>query len=415
MELFHILSVILLISAVVAYFNQKYFKLPSAIALLLAGIFMSLLVVTVGALFPVFRDSILESIGTIDFSEILLEIMLSFLLFAGALHTDYTKLSTYKLPIITFATLGVLISTGLIGLMMYGLFHLIGQPLDFIYCLLFGALISPTDPIAVMGILKKAKIPAQIEIKVVGESLFNDGVGVVIFLSVFQIAQMGFDQLVVSDIVILFVQEVGGGLLLGGLLGYTAYMFMKNIDHYKTEIMISLAIVMAGYSFAHYIHVSGPLAMVIAGLFIGNKGKNDAMSDVTKDYINKFWEMIDEVMNAILFVLIGLEMMIIPFNITNVIIGSLAVIVVLFSRYLSLIIPTYFFNLRKEFAPNTISIMTWGGLRGGISIALALSLTQGMERDIIVPITYTVVLLSLAVQGLTLGKFIKRLGSNKND
>lgn len=413
MELFYIFSAILVISAFFAYINQRYIKLPGAIGLLLAGLLISLLVQALGELSPAFESLVESRLREIDFSEVLLEFMLSFLLFAGALHTDLDKLRKSKWPILVFATVGVLISTVVTGTAFYYLLQLLGQPIAYIYCLLFGALISPTDPIAVLGILKKAKIPKQLEVSITGESLFNDGVGVVVFIALFQVAQRGFENVSGAFIGELFLLEVGGGIGLGLLIGYVAFYFMKRLDHYQTEVLISLAVVTGGYTLAHLFHFSGPLAMVSAGLLIGNQGTQHAMSKITADYLTKFWEMIDEILNAVLFVLIGLELMIVTFHSSYLVIGLITTLIVLVVRYLALATPSYTLGFNRTFAPNTLYIMTWGGLRGGISIALALSLTPEMHRDFIVAITYTVVLFSLTVQGLTIEPFIKRLSKKK--
>ncbi|MDX5422718.1 MAG: sodium:proton antiporter [Hymenobacteraceae bacterium] len=409
MELFHIFSAILAISAVFAYINQKFIKLPGAIGLLLAGLLLSVLVQVLGEVSPGFETLVEGQLREIDFSEILLEFMLSFLLFAGALHTDLEKLAAAKWPILVFATIGVLISTFMTGTAFYYLLQLFGLSVDYIYCLLFGALISPTDPIAVLGILKKANIPKSLEVSITGESLFNDGVGVVVFLTIFQIAQQGITNIESSFVVELFVKEVGGGIGLGLLIGYIAFHFMKRIDHYQTEVLISLAVVMGGYSLAQQFHFSGPLAMVAAGILIGNQGTQHAMSKITADYLTKFWEMVDEVLNAVLFVLIGLELMLIPFKTEYILIGVITTVVVLVVRYTALAIPSYTLRFHRAFSPYTLPIMTWGGLRGGISIALALALTAEMHRELIVAITYAVVLMSLTIQGLTIEPFIKRL------
>ncbi len=413
MEFFHLFSAILVVSAIFAYINQKLMKLPTAIALLLAGLLVSLLVQVLGAFSPEFERLVEERLRDINFSEVLLEFMLSFLLFAGSLHIDLNKLAESKWPVMIFATIGVLISTVLTGTLFYYLLQVLNYPMGYTYCLLFGALISPTDPIAVLGILKKAKIPKQLEISISGESLFNDGVGVVVFISLAQVVQRGVDNIEASFIAELFVREVGGGIGLGLLIGYIAYFFMKRIDHYQTEVLISLAVVMGGYSIAHFLHFSGPLAMVAAGLLIGNQGTEKAMSKQTADYLTKFWEMVDEILNAALFVLIGLELMVVTFHRNYILISIITTVIVLLVRYLSLAIPSYTLRLNKTFAPNTLLIMTWGGLRGGISIALALSLAPDMHRDFIAAITYAVVLLSLTVQGLTIGPFIKRLAKRE--
>jgi len=309
--------------------------------------------------------------------------MLSFLLFAGALHTNYEKLKEYRWPILTFATFGVVVSTFLIAGLAYLLLHAFGFDIKFIYCLLFGALISPTDPIAVLGILKKANVPKNLEIKIVGESLFNDGVGVVVFLTIFNLASQGEGDHSQS-VALLFLQEVGGGLVLGLAAGWVTWKLMKTIDDWEVEVMITLALVLGVHWIAEFLHLSGPLAVVAAGLLVGTEQARDSsMSETTESYIDRFWELIDTYLNAILFVLIGLEILILPFDWT----------------YLLLL----------DFAPKTALIMTWGGLRGGISIALALSLMDYMEKDLFLIITYVVVVFSILIQGLSIGKLVKSL------
>lgn len=335
--------------------------------------------------------------------------MLGFLLFAGALHTDIKKLREAKWPILIYATAGILISTFLVAGAIYLLLPILFRPVDFIYCLLFGALISPTDPIAVLSILKKAGISESIETKITGESLFNDGVGVVVFLTLYNIANEGFAEVSTSEIIVLLTEEILGGIGLGLILGYVGFVMLKKIDHYQTEVLITLAMVMGGITLAPMFHFSGPLAMVVAGLFIGNKGALEAMSVETSDYVHKFWEMMDEILNAILFVLIGLELLVIPIEISFLYIGLCAIFIVLLSRFISLVTPSYVFRLKYEFPKKTFLIMTWGGLRGGISIALALSLRPEMEREMIVSVTYIVVLFSIIVQGLSLETLVKRL------
>jgi monovalent cation:H+ antiporter, CPA1 family len=356
-----------------------------------------------------FLQTTVDAITKLDFPNILLRIMLSFMLFAGAIHIDIKVLDKEKIPVIIFSTFGVLISTFIIGILMFFLLQLFGLSINFIYCLLFGVLISPTDPIAVLGILKNAKIPKSLEMKITGESLFNDGVAVVIFVTIYEITKSGLQDLDVSNVFIFFMHEAGGGILFGFILGYTGYLLLKSIDNYKVEVMITLAMVMGGYSLAHFLHVSGPLAMVVAGIIIGNRGKKYAMSETTREYLDKFWELIDEILNAILFILIGLEILIIKKDINFIEIGLITIILVLFSRYLSLGISILIMKFKRTFPKNTIWVLTWGGLRGGISVALALSLTNTMQKELFVTVTYIVVLFSIIVQGLTMGKFVKRL------
>jgi CPA1 family monovalent cation:H+ antiporter len=408
METLKLISIIIALSAVLAYVNIRFFKMPSTIGLMILSLLFSLVLYFAASATPL-AGFVKRLLVQIDFSGFLLDFMLGFLLFAGALHTDINKLRKSKRAIITFATVGTLISTFIVGGAVYLLLPLLHQHVDFIYCLLFGALISPTDPIAVLSILHKAKISESIETKITGESLFNDGVGVVIFLTIFNIAREGFGEITTSEIIVLLLEEIGGGIALGLLLGYIGFKMMKKIDHYQTEVLITLALVMGGSTIAPMFHFSGALAMVIAGLFIGNKGWTEAMSDITQDYVTKFWEMLDETMNAILFVLIGLELLLIPFQLSFLYVGIASIAIILIARFLSLIIPSYIFRFSSGFNRSTYLIMTWGGLRGGISIALALSLTEAMQRSLIVTITYIIVLFSIIVQGLTLEKLVFKL------
>lgn len=408
MDTLQLISFIITISALMAYLNIRYLKLPATIGLMVLSVLLSLVLLFIGY-FSNAAEFMQQLLLKIDFSDFLLDFMLGFLLFAGALHTDINRLKNAKGPIITFATAGIIISTFLVGSAVYFLVPIFYQPVDFIHCLLFGALISPTDPIAVLSILKKAGISETIETQIAGESLFNDGVGVVIFLTLFNIASKGFAEVTTMEVVILLVKEIVGGVAFGLLLGYVGFRMLKRINHYQTEVLITLAMVMGGSTLAPMFHFSGALAMVVAGLFIGNKGVLEAMSPETNDYMYKFWEMVDEIFNAMLFVLIGLELLIIPFEQSFLYIGMIVIILVIAIRFISLTIPSLIFRFKYEFPRKTFIIMTWGGLRGGISIALALSLPHGMERNLILSITYIVVLFSILVQGLTLGGVVKKL------
>lgn len=410
MDLFTVFTVLVILSAVFGYVNVRFLGLPVTIGLMIVSIVFSVLVLLIGQFYPSLLEWEKMLVGAIDFPAILLEGMLSFLLFAGSLHVDFGQLRTQRWPIILFATLGVLTSTFLIGTIMFFLLQVLGLPMDYIYCLLFGALISPTDPIAVLGILKQAGVPKKLETKIVGESLFNDGIGVVIFLTIFQLAQAGMGEIEFSEVGLLFLEEVGGGILLGLLLGWSCYALMRRIDDYEVEVMITLAAVMGGTLAAGVFHVSAPLAMVVAGLLVGNERfRTSSMSDVTETYVDKFWELIDLLLNAALFVLIGLEIVVMNFAGSYVTAGLLAIPVVLLCRYVALAPPIALFSKKLEFVPKTNLIMTWGGLRGGISIALALSLSAEMPRDIILTITYIIVVFSIIVQGLTVGRLVKSL------
>jgi len=413
MDIFTIITILTVLSAAFAFINTKFLKLPFTIGLMIIAMCFTLAIIVLGYFHPFVLEEAKHLIESIDFKTVLLEVMLSFLLFAGALHTKLDQLAKHKAPILLFATLGVLISTFLIGGMFYYLALLVGHEIQFIYCLLFGALISPTDPIAVLGILKDAKAPKNLEIKIVGESLFNDGVGVVIFLVIFSIAQQGIGAVEAEEVGLLFFEEVFGGIALGFGLGWLGFQIMKTIDHYETEVMITLALVMGIYGIAHYLHFSGPLAVVVAGIFIGNKSPEIAWSKTTQNYVDKFWELIDVFLNAILFVLIGLELLVVTINGEYIMLGLIAVPMALLARYIALAGPIQIFKKKLDFIPKTNLIMTWGGIRGGISIALALSLQPEMERDLFLTVTYVIVVFSIIGQGLTIGPLVKNVLKGK--
>ncbi|WP_104735505.1 cation:proton antiporter [Hanstruepera ponticola] len=409
MDYFHIITILVVLSALFGYVNVRFLKLPNTIGLMFITIVFTMVVFALSYFDSTLLDAEKYIITQIDFKEVLLDIMLSFMLFAGALHTNFEQLRVQRWPVLVFATLGVLASTFLVGYGMYFVLPLFGLEVKLIYCLLFGALISPTDPIAVLGILKNVGAPKQLEAKIVGESLFNDGVGVVIFLTIFKVAQIGHGEIEVSEIFELFAVEVIGGITLGLAIGWITYRLMRSIDDYDIEVIITLAAVMGGTVIAQAYHLSAPLAMVTAGLVIGNDTvRNSAMSEITESYVDKFWELIDILLNTILFVLIGMEILVLTFETNYISAGLIAIPLVLLCRYLSLLIPVRFFEKRLNFAPKTNLIMTWGGLRGGISIALALGLTVDMERDLFLVITYFIVVFSILIQGLSLGKLVKR-------
>jgi CPA1 family monovalent cation:H+ antiporter len=410
MDIFTIITVLVFLSAIFGYVNARFLKLPNSIGLMLITIVFTMVVFGIGYVDDTLLNAERYIISQIDFKSVLLDIMLSFLLFAGALHTNFQQLKVQRWPILVFSTLGVLVSTFLVGISMYYVLQLIGMEISFIYCLLFGSLISPTDPIAVLGILKKAGAPKKLETKIVGESLFNDGVGVVVFLTIFQLASAGDAAIEPLQILELFGVEVIGGLLLGLALGWGTFKLMKSIDDYDIEVIITLATVMMGTLVAQKFHLSAPLAMVAAGLVVGNdKVRNASMSETTETYVDKFWELLDILLNTLLFVLIGMEILVLSFTMDYVIAGLIAIPLVLGCRYLSLLLPIKFFEKKLDFVPRTNLVMTWGGLRGGISIALALGLTQDMHRDLFLVITYIVVVFSIIGQGLTVEKLIKKV------
>ncbi len=407
MTFFYAFSTLIVLAAIFGYFNYRYLKLPNTIGLMLMALVVSLAVMVGGKLNSEIIDSATQMMASVDFPKTVLEVMLSFLLFAGALHADVKTLSAERVPVFVFATIGVLLSTVLVGTLMWLVLPVLGLGIDYIYCLLFGALISPTDPIAVLAILKTAKVPKNLEVKIAGESLFNDGVGVVVFLSLFELARKGVGEFGFSDALLLFVVEVGGGLLWGFTIGYAAYYLFRQVDAYVLEVTITLAAVMGGYAVATALHISGPLAIVVAGLLLGSKGRADAMSETTEKYVDMFWEVLDEILNAVLFILIGLEALIVSLTPSFALAGAAAIVITLVARLVAVGLPITLMRLRREFVPRTIRVMTWGGLRGGISIALALTLPVEFQRELILSITYTVVVFSIVVQGLTVKWLVK--------
>ncbi|MBT8318354.1 MAG: sodium:proton antiporter [Lutibacter sp.] len=409
MSVFAVIAVLIVISALFGYINVRFLKLPTTIGLMVITIVFTLLVLATS----LFNDTLLEQekmlIAQIDFETVLLDVMLSFLLFAGALHTNFQQLKVQRKPVLIFATFSTLISTLLVGVFSYYLLKVVNLEIDFIYCLLFGALISPTDPIAVLGILKQVGAPKKLETKIVGESLFNDGIGVVVFLTIYQIAKEG-NTVTFGHVAEMFLVEVVGGIALGFLLGWITYKLLKSIDDYDVEVIITIAAVMGGTVLAQYFHLSAPLAMVTTGLIVGHDTvRETTMSKITEQYVDKFWELVDILLNTVLFVMIGMEILVLTYNNQYILAGLLCVPTLLFARYVSLMLPIKLYAKKLDFIPNTNLIMTWGGLRGGISIALALSLTNEMHRDLFLVITYIIVVFSIIGQGLTVGKLIKKL------
>ncbi|MBK0382111.1 sodium:proton antiporter [Pedobacter sp. SD-b] len=408
MSLYHTFSILIVLSAIFAYLNFRYLKLPASIGLMLIALISSICLVITGRLYPSVLGDVTGFIKSFNFSDLVLGSMLSFMLFAGAIHINMEDLKKQKIPVMVFSTVSVVLSTFLVGTVAYYILPFFGFQISYVNCLLFGSLISPTDPIAVLGILKETKVPKSLETKIAGESLFNDGVAVVVFITIWEAARSP-QVPTFLEIGELFLREAIGGMLLGLIVGYIGYRLMRSIDNYKVEVMITLAIVMGGYTLASLVHVSGPLAMVVAGILVGNHGKKFAMSDETSEYISKFWELIDDILNALLFVLIGLELLIIQDIGIFMWIGTAMIFIILAIRYISVLIPSLLIRFTDKFEHKTTMVLTWGGLRGGISIALALSLTPDLDKDLWVSITYFVVAFSILVQGLTIGRFTKRL------
>ncbi|WP_446051008.1 cation:proton antiporter [Zobellia laminariae] len=410
MDLFTIISILMVLVSIFAYLNTRFLKLQTTIGTMIISIVFSLGILGLSKLFPELIKFEKDIVGSIDFKKLLMDGLLSFMLFAGAVHVNINELKSEKWKIVAFSSLGVVISTALIGGIFFWVLQQIGMPLPLVHCLLFGALISPTDPISVLGILKKIGIKKSMETTIVGESLFNDGVGVVVFLTLLQFASAGTSESIDAlGIAENFLLEIGGGLLFGYLLGRIAHRAISKINSYETEVLITLGMVMGGYVVAGKIGVSGPLSMVVAGLFIGNRTYRQEKKEKTVDYVDKFWELIDILSNAVLFVLIGLEIVLIPFTQQLIVVGFLAAIVVIISRFLSVSVLIVLLKKWLHFDSKTSLLMTWGGLRGGISIAMALSLPEEVSWNYIVPVTYLVVIFSIIVQGLTLEKVIIRL------
>jgi monovalent cation:H+ antiporter, CPA1 family len=405
----NIVAVCLVITALMAYVNHRFVKLPTAIGVMAVALVFSLaLVVLDGVGFArELHDAEVSLLQSIDFSGVLMQGMLSFLLFAGALHIDLSELKAFRWQVGSLAIVSTVLSTLIVGFALFYLLPLIGLPLPLMYCLLFGSLISPTDPIAVMGILKSAKAPRELELVIAGESLFNDGVGVVVFSLLLGMLVSGVAPSLAQGAELL-AHEAGGGLILGLVLGYAAFWLLRSVDNYQVEVLLTLATVVGGYALAAKLHMSGPLAMVVAGLIVGNHGRALAMSDTTRRYVDMFWELIDEILNAVLFVLIGMEVLVIAFSGRELVGIVVAIVVTLLARLLTVGLPVRLTPRSFNLPAGSWKVLTWGGLRGGISVALALSLPTGPERDTVLALTYGVVIFSILGQGMSIGAMTKR-------
>jgi len=403
-------AILIVLAAALGYLNFRFLKLPSSIGLTIMGALASLIVVGLDRVFPGagFGHDVVQFIAGIDFQTTLMDGMLSFLLFAGALHVDWHEMARGRWPILLLSTVGVVLSTLLVGGGFLLLSHMVGFEVPAIWCFVFGALISPTDPVSVMSVLKRADVSPALEATVAGESLFNDGVGVVVF-SILLASAVSGEPFSVAHGAHLFAVEAGGGILLGLAIGWIAFRAMRSIDDYKVEVMISLAVVMGGYAIARPLHASGPVAMAVAGLIIGNAGVAHAMSDTTRDYLHKFWDLIDDILNTVLFLLIGLEVVTIPGDLRLLVLGVAAIPLALAARSLSVILPLRVIRPKHRYGLVAPVTLIWGGLRGGISIALALGLPDGPARSVILAATYVVVLFSVIVQGGTIKRVLEYL------
>jgi len=408
-------AVIVALAALFGYINHRWLGLPHAIGIVVIALLASLGAIAIDAIFPALalQDSVRAILANIDFHDVLMKGMLSFLLFAGALHVNLDDLLSRKWAIGSMATVGVLMSTFMVGFAVWGISSALGIGIPMMYCLVFGALIAPTDPVAVLGILKTVKVPESLEAKIAGESLFNDGVGLVVFIIMVAIAVggggHGGDSVGVLDVIRLFAQEALGGAALGLAFGYVAFRALKSIDEHNLEVLITLALVMVTYGVAAALHLSGPIAVVIAGLLIGNKGTRLAMSEKTRDHVQKFWSLLDEIINSALFLLIGFEVFALSISGNVVLLMIIAIPLTLAARFISVATPLTLLSLNREFTKGAIPVLTWGGLRGGISVALALSLPESAFKDTILATTYGVVIFSIVVQGLTVKFVVKRM------
>ena len=409
MTFIEITALLLVLAGLFGAFNYFFLRLPSAIGILVVALLASMVLMGVDVVFPQLglRDTTRSLVNEVEFSTTLLEGMLGLLLFAGALHVKIEELRAQAWVVALMATIGVAISTAIAG---FGFHWWTGVPI--LISLVFGALISPTDPVAVLGVLREADLRKSLETQIAGESLFNDGVGYVVFLLLVGLAFPHGDhhaEAGVAGAVILFVQEAFGGAILGAILGWLTFQLMKRIDDYPLEVLLSLGLAFGGYELAIALHVSGPIMAVVAGLFIGHVGMKNGMSAETRDYVDKFWELIDEILNAILFLLIGFEVFAVAFGQDAFVAGLFSIALALFARFMAVSVPIIILRPFRTYRTDVVPIMTWGGLKGGISVALALSLPDSEYKPLILTATYVVVVFSIIVQGLTIAPLARRL------
>jgi len=406
---FDLAAMLVVASAFLGWFNHHFIRLPHVVGLTAMGGIAAVGLLLANAFLPgvTLDDTVAGLLGQMNFTDTLLQGMLSFLLFAGALHVDLDRLKADWVPVLLLSTVGVIVSTIIVGLLAWGLGLLLDLPLAPIWYFVFGALIAPTDPVAVLGVLKEEKVDESLQSSVAGESLFNDGVGIVVFTILLGAALTGQD-FSLGEGARLFVMEAGGGLLIGLIAGYMGFRAMRSMDEYALEVTITLAVVMGGYALCAALHVSGPLAMAVAGLLIGNQGMTYAMSDVTRDYVIRFWEVVDELLNSVLFLLIGLEMIVLVPGVDESLLMLAAIPITLLARAAAVTLSTRVVPAARPKAPGAWGVLWWGGLRGGISIALALSLPEGPVRDLLLAATFGAVLFSVLVQRATLGRMIER-------
>ncbi|HTY21187.1 MAG TPA: sodium:proton antiporter [Geobacteraceae bacterium] len=409
MGLFEISAILIVLSAVFSFVNYHTLRLPTTIGVMVIALAVSLALITLDRMgVGIGQQHAKALVSDIDFNEALLHGMLCFLLFAGALQINLAELASQKWDVLSLSTAGVAVSTFIVGGLTWLILSTMGLPHQLLYCLIFGALISPTDPVAVLGVIKTSGVPKSLETKIAGESLFNDGVGVVVFMILFSLAKGG-ESFSVAKVASLFFQEALGGIVFGIALGYATFQLLKRVDDYQVEILLTLAAVMGGSVLADSLGTSGPLAVVVTGLIIGSHGRAFAMSEKTREHLNLFWKLVDEILNSVLFLLIGLEVLSMSFTADYVKAGLLVIPIVLVARWLSVAGIISLLKLRRSFTRGAIRIITWAGLRGGLSVAMALSLPSGPYRENILVMTYIIVVFSIVIQGLTLGKITNNI------
>jgi monovalent cation:H+ antiporter, CPA1 family len=415
-SLFSLISILISLAAVSSYLNYRYIKLPTTVGVMLVALVASLVLILVGPFAGAFRQQAAALVSQIDFNQVVLHGMLAFLLFAAAIHVNLEELGREWLTIGSLAIFGTLASTFIVGVVTWLVLGWLGLGIPFLHALLFGALISPTDPIATLGIMKSVGAPRQLEVQVAGESLFNDGLGVVVFLVLLQLSGLGETagrgaavpfSIGVGGVGLLLLEEVGGAIVMALVAGFITYKMLKRVDNYQVEIMLTLALAMGLYALADALHLSAPIAVVVAGLFVGNQGRAFAMTEKTREHVDTFWELVDEILNVVLFLLIGLELLVLPVERRWLLAGVVAIPIVLAARWLS--VAGIIGPLRRITAQSrgAITVLTWGGLRGGISVAMALSLPAISSRSLVLTLTYFVVVFSILVQGLTVGRVVR--------
>tara|TARA_R110002012_G_scaffold58359_5_gene151382 strand:+ start:1211 stop:2488 length:1278 start_codon:yes stop_codon:yes gene_type:complete len=421
MSVFSLISILITLAAVSSYVNYRFIKLPTTIGVMLVALVASFVLILITPYTAGLHDQATALVARINFDQVVLHGMLAFLLFAAAIHVKFDNLLEEWLPIALLAVVGNLLSTFIVGTLTWLVLGWIGFSIPFLYALVFGALISPTDPIAVVGIMKSVGVSPQLESQIAGESLFNDGLSVVVFLVLLELSGLGAmageetpveASIDMAAIGILLLKEVGGAVLLASAAGYLTYQMLKRVDNYQVEVLLTLALAMGLFALADSMHLSAPIAVVIAGLFIGNHGRLFAMSDKTREHVDTFWELIDEILNVVLFLLIGLELLVLPIERDWLLAGGLAILIVLGTRWFCVAIIMGSLSKFTTQSKGAVSILTWGGLRGGISVAMALSLPASEFRDLALTLTYCVVIFSIVVQGLSMGKLIRMFGES---